>query len=104
MVQRRGQLGLGHEPPPEAFVARQVLGQDPQGDRAVEREVRRAVDDAHPAAADQLVDPIADELGADPDLCLSAHGISRPPDSSLRGCRPPKRMVDAGAEAPLSFG
>jgi len=61
MVQRRGQLGLGHEPPPEAFVARQVLGQDPQGDRAVEREVRRAVDDAHPATADPAVDAVARE-------------------------------------------
>jgi len=40
-----------------------------------------AVDDAHPAAPDQLVDPITDKLGADPDLCLSVQGFSRLPIS-----------------------
>jgi hypothetical protein len=41
----------------------------------------RAVDDAHATTADQLVDPIADELGADPDLCLNAQGFYRLPIS-----------------------
>ena len=85
-------------------IERQLGRHQLQRDRPFQPQVVGAVDDAHPTAADQLVDPIADELGADPDLCLSAHGISRPPGPSLRRCRRPARMVDAGAEAPLSLG
>ena len=87
VLERHGELRLAREALAEALIQRQLGRHQLQRDRPFQPQVEGAVDDAHPAAADQLVDPIADELGADPDLCLSAHGISRPPASSLRRCR-----------------
>ena len=104
VLERHREFRLAREALAEALIQRQLGRHQLQRDCPFQPQVVGAVDDAHPTAADQLVDPVADELGADPDLCLSAHGISRPPDSSLRRCRRPARMVDAGAEAPLSLG
>ena len=84
VLERHGELRLAREALAEALVERQLGRHQLQRDRPLQPQVVGAVDDAHPTAADQLVDPIADELGADPDLCLSGHGISRPPGSSLR--------------------
>ena len=85
VLERHGELRLAREALAEALIERQLGRHQLQRDRPLQPQVEGAVDDAHPTAADQLVDPIADELGADPDLCLIGHGISRPLDFTLRG-------------------
>ena len=75
-----------------------------QRDCPLQPQVVGAVDDAHPAAADQLVDPIADELGADPDLCLSAHGSAVLLVQAYAAAGGQQECSTPGAEAPLSLG
>ena len=65
MLQRGGHPRLAQEALPERHVLGQLRREQLQRDVAVEREIVGAVDDAHPAAADQRLDPIAGELGTD---------------------------------------
>ena len=104
VLERHGEFRLAREALAETLIERQLRRHQLQRDCPFQPQVVGAVHDAHSTAADQLVDPVADELGADPDLCLNAHGISPPPGPSLRRCRRPAGMVDPGAEAPLSLG
>jgi hypothetical protein len=62
MIERRGELRLRYESAAELRVVRELLGEDLQRHRAIEREVGGAVHDAHPASAHTTVDPIAGEL------------------------------------------
>ena len=64
VVDRRGQPRLAQEPLSERVVAGELGCDQLQRDRPVERELGRAVDDAHPAAADDAFDPVAGELGS----------------------------------------
>ena len=65
VVDRRGQPRLAQEPLAEAHVLGQLRREDLQRDVAVEREVVGAVDDAHPAAAEQRLQPVAGQLRAE---------------------------------------
>ena len=65
MLDRGRQPRLAQEALAERHVVGELRGEQLQRDVAVEREVVGAVDDAHAAAADQRLDPIAGELGAD---------------------------------------
>jgi hypothetical protein len=73
MVERRRQARLDEE----ALAKRGVLGQarcqELQRHRALQGQIVGAVDDAHAAAADQLLQPVAGDLGAD-DHCLAQGG------------------------------
>ena len=65
MLERGRHPRLREEALAERHVVREMRREQLQRDITVEREIVRAVDDAHPAAADQRLDPIAGELGAD---------------------------------------
>ena len=65
VLERRRQPRLAQEALPERSIRSEVRGKQLQCDVAVEREIARAVDDPHPAAADDRLDPVPGELGAD---------------------------------------
>ena len=71
VVDRRGQLRLAQEPVAERFIAGEALGEQLESDPPLEPEVLGQVDDAHAAPAQQRLDPVAGELGAD--LRVIAH-------------------------------
>ena len=73
VLERHGELRLAREAFAEALIERQLGRHELQRDRPFQPQVVGAVDDAHAAAADQLLDPIADEVGADLDLGGRAH-------------------------------
>ncbi len=64
VIDRRRDLRLAHEPVADRLVLEQPGRDDLQRDRAIERELRRPVDDAHAAAAGDRLDPVAGEDGA----------------------------------------
>ena len=57
VIERRGQLGFALEPAAPGRV-RQIIGEELHGDRPVELRIDRAVDDAHPAFAENVFDAI----------------------------------------------
>ena len=61
VVERGRELRLAQEAAAEALVAGELGSNQLQRHRALERDVERAVDDAHPAAADDRLDPVAAE-------------------------------------------
>jgi hypothetical protein len=64
MLERNGELCLPGEAFAEAFVECQLGRDELQRHSPLQAQVVGPVDDAHPAAADLLLDAIADELGA----------------------------------------
>jgi hypothetical protein len=64
MVERGGEPVLAQKPVPEALVLHELRCDQLEGDRAVELEIDRAVDDAHPATAEQALDPVPGEGAA----------------------------------------
>ena len=65
MLERGRHPRLGEEALAERDVVGELRREQLQCDVTVEREVVSAVDDAHPAAAEQRLQPIAGKLGAD---------------------------------------
>src|SRR5262249_38548489 len=70
MLDRHRELRLPGEALAEALVERELRRDELERDRALEAEIVGPVHDAHPALADQLLDPVADEVGSDLDLGL----------------------------------
>ena len=70
MVERGGEAWLAQEAGTERLVLGQLRRDQLQRDRALERQVDRPVDDAHAAAADQRLDPVAGEGRARSERCL----------------------------------
>jgi hypothetical protein len=70
-------LRLARETVPEAIVERQLGRDELQRNGSLQPQVVGSVDDAHPAPADHLLDPIAEELGSNLDLGLGTHGFTR---------------------------
>ena len=64
MVDRRRHAGFPQEAAADRVVLRQRRSDDLQGDDAVERELARAIDDAHPAATCHRFDPVPGEHAA----------------------------------------
>ena len=64
VVDGGGQPRFAQEPLAEGVVAGELGCDELQRDRPIERELGRAVDDAHPTAADDALDPVAGELGS----------------------------------------
>ena len=62
MIQARGEPRLAEEALAESVVVGVTRSEDLQGNVPVEAGVVRAVHLAHPAAADQLLDPVAGDL------------------------------------------
>ncbi len=62
MVDRRREPRLAEKALSEGRVAGQLGSYQLQGDRPVERELRRSIDDSHAASSDDLFDPVAGEL------------------------------------------
>src|SRR5262249_6913247 len=65
MVEGGGELRLRQEALAEARTLGEVRGEQLERDVAVESGVARAVDTAHPAAAEQHLDSVAEEVAAD---------------------------------------
>ena len=64
MIERGGRLRLALETGHELGIGRQRRQQRLEGDVTLQRLVQGAVDDAHPAGADHLLDPVgAEALG-----------------------------------------
>jgi hypothetical protein len=59
-----GRPGLVHEPPPERLVGRQLGPKDLERDLLALRFADRAVDDAHPAFAQALLESVGPEAPA----------------------------------------
>jgi len=62
---RRGGVGFPDEPLPEAPVLGEVGGQQLQGNLPARELLLGQIDDAHPAPAEQRLDPVASDLRAD---------------------------------------
>ena len=61
VVDRRGELRLGQEPLAESCVLRERGHQELEGDVALQAKVLGQVDDAHPAPAEDSLDPVVDD-------------------------------------------
>ena len=66
MLERHRELGLPGEPLAETLVERELGRDELERHCPLEPQVVGAVDDAHPAAADHVLDPVADEVSASP--------------------------------------
>jgi hypothetical protein len=86
VVDGRGHLRLAHEPLPECLVVDEDRRQDLERDLARQAELLGTIDDPHPAAADDRLDPVGAEFGADAGVGCARH---RP--------RPPARLVSCSA-------
>ncbi len=73
MVDRRGQLRLAEEAVTERFVLGEAGGQQLERNSPLEPQILGQVDDAHAAPAQQRLDPVAGELGADPRVVAHLH-------------------------------
>ena len=76
VLERRCQLALAQEPFTEALVQSQLRGDELDRHRPLQPAVIRPVDDSHPALADQLFQPVAEELSPAVEFGLGAHGLS----------------------------
>jgi hypothetical protein len=73
MVDRCGQLRLLEEAVPERVVLGEARSQQLERNPPLEPQILGQVDDAHAAPAQQRLDPIAGELGADPRVVAHLH-------------------------------
>ena len=64
MIDRRGDPHLPFEAPTELLVLGQLGSQHLERVHTAQRDVRHAIDDAHPALSDLLLDAIPTELRA----------------------------------------
>ena len=65
MIERGREARLAQEALAERAIVGELGRDQLQRDGAVERELGRPVDDAHAAAADDAVDPVAGQLGSE---------------------------------------
>ena len=73
MLERHRDLRLAGEAFLEALVERELRGDELERHRPLQTQVVGAIDDPHPAPADKLLDPVAEEIGSNLDLGLGAH-------------------------------
>jgi hypothetical protein len=69
VLQTRGELGLPHEARAERIVRGELGGKDLDRNAPAETSVLGKVDNAHPAAPEQGLDPVEAEGGARPEVC-----------------------------------
>src|SRR5207248_9049873 len=84
VVERRREPRLAQEPLAEANILRELWREELQRHVAVEGEVAGAIDDAHPAAAEQRLDPIAGEFRARKLSAERAASRHAPPSPATR--------------------
>ena len=73
VLERHHELRLAREALAEALVPGQGRRHQLQRDRPLQAQVVGPVHDAHPAAAEQLLDPVSEEVAADVDGCGDVH-------------------------------
>ena len=73
MVDRGGQLRLAQEAIAERLVLGEARSEQLEGDLPLEPQILGQVHDAHAAEAQQRLDPVAGELGADPRVVAHLH-------------------------------
>ena len=73
MVDRRSQFRLAQEAVAERLVLGQTGSEQLERDPALEPQILGQVDDAHSAPAQQRLDPVAGEFGADPRVVAHLH-------------------------------
>jgi len=64
MVERGREARLAQEPLPEALVLAELRGEQLEGDRASEREMLRAIDDAHSPVTQEGLEAVPREFRA----------------------------------------
>ena len=95
MVDRRGQLRLAQEAVTERFVLGEAGSQQLERNPPLEPQILGQVDDAHAAPAQQRLDPVAGELGADPRVVAHLHvrilafGACRNDKATRESCKEP---------------
>jgi hypothetical protein len=100
MLERHRELGLPGEAFSEALVERELGRDELERHDSLQAQVVGAIDDAHAALSDELVDPVAEELVSDTDIRSDTHHVA----ASRPTIRPAGMEANAGAEAPLSDG
>jgi hypothetical protein len=83
MLKRHRELGLPGEALAEALIERELRRDKLERHGSFQPEVARAINDAHAATADQLLDPVAEEIGSKLKLGPATH-----PPTSLSTIRP----------------
>ncbi len=78
VVERGGEARLAQEALAEAHVPGELGREELERDGAVEREVARAIDDAHSTAAEQRLDPVTGQLLAHGEARLGPAAAHRP--------------------------
>jgi catechol 2,3-dioxygenase-like lactoylglutathione lyase family enzyme len=76
MLERGRDLGLEQEALSKAPVLGKLRGEQLERDVPLQPQVVRSVDDAHPAAAEQLLDPVAEDFAADARIIGSRPSVS----------------------------
>jgi hypothetical protein len=74
VVEGGGDPRLAQKALAEALVRRQVVGEELERDAPAQPQVLGQVDDAHPAPAEQPLDPVAGEGRPDPGVTRRSHG------------------------------
>src|SRR6266581_4832821 len=99
VIEGRRQAGLPHEPVPEPLVGGQLGVQELQGHLAAQAGVLRQVHPAHPAVAQEPLDAVAGERGADASVLRHLDVVLHGPRPFGKG-RPVSRASPGGAGAP----
>jgi hypothetical protein len=73
MVDRCGELGLAEKALAERLVLGEARRQELESNLSLEPEILGQIDDAHPAPAQQRLDPVAGDLRADPRVVAHLH-------------------------------
>ena len=73
MIDRRGELRLAEEAVAEGVVLCETSSEQLECHPPLQTEVLGEIHDAHPAPAEQRLDPVAGELGADPRVAAYLH-------------------------------
>src|SRR5262249_14584104 len=97
MLQRHDQLGLACEAFAEALVERKRRRDELHGNRPLQAKVVCPEDHAHAAAADQFLDPVAEEVGADVDGRVGVHRVA------VASVRLASETFDPGTEPARAF-
>jgi len=79
VLERHHELRLAGEALAELLVAREGRRDELQRNRPLQPQVVGPVHHPHPATADQLLDPIAEEVAADADGLVDVHAPAEQP-------------------------
>src|SRR6266700_3024177 len=89
MIERSSQPRLAQEPLAKPDVLSQLGREQFQRDLAIERQIMRPIDDSHPTATEQYLDPVARQLSAGSYSGTVCRRAATDPVSVILGHAPP---------------